>query len=63
MSDDGHWVGTWTAAPAPSESGLGFANHTVRMMPRVSIGGDTLRVRVSNAYGAGKLNIGAAYGT
>ncbi len=61
MSDNKHWVGTWTAAPAPSESGMGFANHTLRMMPRVSIGGDTLRVRVSNAYGAGKLNIGAAY--
>ncbi len=61
MSNNRHWVGTWTAAPAPSESGLGFANHTLRMMPRVSIGGDTLRIRVSNAYGAGKLNIGAAY--
>jgi lysophospholipase L1-like esterase len=30
------------------------------MHPRVSIGGDTLRVRVSNAYGHGKLTIGAA---
>jgi len=61
MKDTRHWVGTWTATPAPSESGLGFANHTLRMMPRVSIGGDSLRIRVSNAYGAGKLNIGAAY--
>jgi lysophospholipase L1-like esterase len=31
------------------------------MNPRVSIGGDTVRVRVSNAYGHGKLTIGAAY--
>ncbi len=31
------------------------------MNPRISIGGDTLRIRVSNAYGAGKLDIGAAY--
>jgi hypothetical protein len=61
MNDNRHWVGTWTATPAPSESGLSFANHTLRMMARVSIGGDTLRIRVSNAYGAGKLNIGAAY--
>lgn len=57
---DRHWVGTWTATPAPSESGVGFSNHTVRMHPRVSIGGDTLRVRVSNAYGNSKLAIGAA---
>jgi lysophospholipase L1-like esterase len=56
-----HWVGTWATSPAPSESGVGFNNHTLRMNPRVSIGGDTLRVRVSNAYGNGKLEVGAAY--
>jgi lysophospholipase L1-like esterase len=58
--DDRHWVGTWGATPAPSEAGVGFNNHTLRMNPRVSIGGDTLRVRISNAYGSGKLAIGAA---
>jgi lysophospholipase L1-like esterase len=61
MDTDRHWVGTWTTSPAPSEAGLGFNNHTLRMNPRVSLGGDTLRVRVSNAYGNGKLAIGAAY--
>ena len=30
------------------------------MNPRVSIGGDTLRVRVSNAYGDGKLVVVAS---
>jgi lysophospholipase L1-like esterase len=59
--DNRHWVGTWATAPAPSEAGVGFNNHTLRMHPRISIGGDTLRVRVSNAYGNGKLAIGAAY--
>jgi len=61
MGTEGHWVGTWATSPAPSEAGLGFNNHTLRMNPRISIGGDTLRVRVSNAYGNGKLAIGAAY--
>jgi lysophospholipase L1-like esterase len=60
MDKNRHWVGTWAATPAPSEAGVGFNNHTVRMNPRVSIGGDTLRVRVSNAYGTRKLEIGAA---
>jgi lysophospholipase L1-like esterase len=60
MDHHRHWVGTWATAPAPSEAGVGFNNHTVRMHPRVSIGGDTSRVRVSNAYGQGKLTIGAA---
>src|ERR687896_913007 len=61
MDNHRHWVGTWTTSPAPSEAGVGFNNHTLRMYPRVSIGGDTLRVRVSNAHGHGKLAIGAAY--
>jgi lysophospholipase L1-like esterase len=60
MDNDRHWVGTWAMAPAPSETGVGFNNHTLRMTPRVSIGGDTLRVRVSNAHGNGNLVIGAA---
>ena len=60
MNMDRHWVGTWAAAPAPSEAGVGFNNHTLRMNPRISIGGDTVRVRVSNAYGVGPLAIGAA---
>ena len=60
MDTNRHWVGSWATAPAPSETGVGFNNHTVRMHPRVSIGGDTLRVRVSNAYGTGTLTIGAA---
>jgi hypothetical protein len=61
MDTNRHWVGTWATAPAPSEAGVGLNNHTVRMHPRISIGGDTLRVRVSNAYGRGNLEIGAAY--
>src|SRR5204862_7827087 len=56
---DTHWVGTWTAAPAPAE-GAAFSNHTLRMIPRVSLGGSRLRVRISNACGTRPLAIGAA---
>src|SRR5262245_32502258 len=59
MDGNRHWVGTWAASPAPSEAGVTFSNHTLRMNPRISIGGDTVRVRISNAYGSGKLVIGA----
>src|SRR2546428_7597473 len=59
MRDDTHWIGTWTAAPAPAEGAV-FSNHTLRMIPRVSIGGNRLRVRISNAYGTRPLAIGAA---
>ena len=60
MPSDRHWVGTWAAAPAPAEGVVGFNNHTLRMNPRISLGGDRLRVRISNAYGNRPLAIGAA---
>lgn len=53
-----HWVGTWTATPAPAE-GVTLASPTIRMYPRVSIGGDSLRLRLSNAAGAGDLIVAA----
>jgi lysophospholipase L1-like esterase len=60
MQGNRHWVGTWAASPAPSESGVAFNNHTLRMNPRISLGGERLRVRISNAYGGRPLTIGAA---
>ena len=60
MAENQHWVGTWTTTPAPAE-GMAFANQTFRMNARVSIGGDRLRVRLSNAYGSRPLQVGAAY--
>jgi lysophospholipase L1-like esterase len=59
MPQDKLWVGTWAAAPAPAEGGA-FSNQTLRMMPRISLGGQRLRMRVSNAYGSRPLTIGAA---
>jgi len=60
MANDMHLVGTWATAPAPAE-GAAFSNQTLRMNARVSIGGSTLRVRLSNAYGSRPLTIGAAH--
>jgi hypothetical protein len=58
MDHNRHWVGTWTTSPAPSEARMGFSNHTIRMHRRVSICGNTLRVRVSNVYGSGHATTG-----
>jgi lysophospholipase L1-like esterase len=58
MSTPTHWVGTWTTSPVPCE-GLAFANQTLRMILRGSLGGRKLRLRVSNAYGKAKLVLGA----
>ena len=59
MTEHRHWVGTWTATPAPAE-GVALANVTMRMTPRVSLGGSSVRVRISNAYGVRPLVVGTA---
>ena len=46
MPSDKRWVGTWAAAPAPAEGVVGFNNQTIRLNPRVSIGGERLRVPI-----------------
>jgi lysophospholipase L1-like esterase len=55
-----HWVGTWTATPAPAE-GISLSAPTIRMFPRISIGGDTIRVRLSNAAGMSDLVIASTH--
>ena len=60
MTSDKRWVGTWAAAPAPAEGVVGFNNQTIHLNPRLSIGGERLRVRISNAYGNCPLLVGAA---
>src|SRR5205807_7842836 len=60
MPDNQHWVGTWTTAPAPAETGA-FTNQTLRMTMRASLGGNSVRVRISNAYGQRPLEIGGAH--
>lgn len=60
------WVASWSAAPhAPLGTTGPFAaasyeNVTLTQIVRLSEGGDKLRVKFSNRYGAGPLTIGAA---
>ena len=64
------WFATWTAspsdaAPRPPRDSVDrvptLFNQTVRLIIRTSIGGDNVRVRVSNEYGDRTLAIGAAH--
>lgn len=65
-SGQGQWVSGWSTAvhtplpfpglpPAPT-----FQNQTVRMVVRGTIGGERIRVRFSNAFGATPLEFGGA---
>ena len=56
------WVGTWATSPQlvephnmPPEPGL--TNNTLRQIVRVSIGGDSLRVRLSNEFSTSELSL------
>jgi lysophospholipase L1-like esterase len=61
------WIASWGAAPVPPTEALGpfpatpsFANQTIRQIVRLSAGGDRVRVRLTNKYGAKPLAIGDA---
>ena len=60
-----HWVATWATSPQlTEESNLppapGLADHTLRQVVHVCIGGKTLRVRFSNAFGRTALTLQSA---
>ena len=63
-----HWVASWQGSPMTGgtffspgcPSDVGLTNQTVRNIVYLSAGGDKVRVRISNAFGANPLNVGAA---
>ena len=60
------WTGTWatalTTASAGNTSGslTGFTNESVRMIVRTSVGGEKIRIRLTNDYGSQALQVGHA---
>ena len=56
QSDRG-WVATWTASPVVGSTE--FNDQTVRNIIYTSVGGDRLRLRLSNKFGSQPLEVGA----
>lgn len=57
-----HWVGTWAASPAPAGSSAPhFEKQTLRLIVHASIGGNLVRIHLSNTFGAQPLRIGSAH--
>jgi lysophospholipase L1-like esterase len=57
------WCATWGAAPAgppPSASIVTYSSQTLRLIVRTSIGGNRVRIRISNEMGSTPLRIGRA---
>lgn len=45
------WVGSWSTAPVAG-SGSGFSDRTLREIVHTGMGGDEVRIRLTNAFGA-----------
>jgi lysophospholipase L1-like esterase len=61
-SAQNHWVGTWSTAPvSSSNSNSRFSDDTtLREIVHLSIGGSSVRIVLSNAFGTDTLKIGGA---
>lgn len=68
-ADPAHWVASWGTSPAPQlpdevqlwKAKLLFDNQTIRQIVHTSVGGDAIRLRLSNAYGKDSVEIGAVH--
>jgi len=67
QAQESKWVGSWGASPLPPSPGAGpfpatpsFTDQTVRQIVRLSVGGQRVRLRLSNEYGTKPVTIGAA---
>ncbi|MGA7339336.1 MAG: SGNH/GDSL hydrolase family protein, partial [Terracidiphilus sp.] len=61
--DRPQWVGTWAASPMLAQGGFGvhpFCGTTLREIVHISNGGEQVRVRFTNAYGADPLTVADA---
>jgi lysophospholipase L1-like esterase len=60
--DDG-WTATWAAAPTtiPPGTPLELAGQTVRQVVHTSLGGDRVRLRLTNEFGATPLRVGEVH--
>ncbi|HXR48008.1 MAG TPA: SGNH/GDSL hydrolase family protein [Candidatus Limnocylindrales bacterium] len=62
----GPWVGTWGTSPQLTETrnlppAPGLTSNTLRQIVRVSIGGNRLRVRFSNAFGRNPVTMSSVH--
>src|SRR5262245_25545666 len=61
------WVGTWASSPVRGTTSAtcpagdaAIANQTVRNVVFASVGGSSVRVRLTNAFGTAALTVGSA---
>jgi lysophospholipase L1-like esterase len=59
--DRGTWISTWGASPQSPAAPLAIDGQTLRQVAHVSLGGERVRVRLSNAFGTTPLVVTEAH--
>jgi lysophospholipase L1-like esterase len=55
------WVTTWTTANAASDPPTVFSNQTIREIVHTTIGGGSVRIRLSNTFGTRAIRLDAVF--
>ena len=55
-----HWVTAWGTSQQPNVTATTLSNVTVRMIARVTLPGDTIRIRLDNTFSPDPVSIGRA---
>lgn len=58
---DQHWVATWSTANAEVPSPATFKNQTIREIIHTTVGGQAVRIRLANTFGAQPVTFDSVY--
>ena len=61
FAENGRWVTTWTTSNAASNQPATFSNQTIREVVHTTIGGSTIRLRLSNTFGTRAIRLDAVF--
>lgn len=56
-----HWIATWTGSPWTTRLEQSASNSTFRNVVHISLGGNAVRVMLTNEWGRASLKVGAAH--
>jgi len=56
-----HWVATWSTSNAASDSPITFSNQTIRDVVHATVGGNAIRIRLSNTFGTRTIRFDAVF--
>lgn len=59
--DSAHWVTAWGTSQQPNTTAVVVTNASVRLIARVTVPGDAVRIRLDNTFASAPLVVGAAH--